>query len=144
MAQVKPNLTVDVGLAQTGGRAPTQAAKAAIHAARSASAPRSENGAGSLATTGAYEGADGRADTGVGGDPDLSGNGRNTAGDGFSSDEDGDGQDLYAAAQRRLQHGSGSKGARATRDDQHGATTEQGGRRMVSSVLDGSCIPSNI
>ncbi|CEH18232.1 hypothetical protein CBOM_04646 [Ceraceosorus bombacis] len=136
MAQVKPNLTVDVGLAQTGGRAPAQAAKAAIHAARSASAPRSENGDGSLPGGGGYEGAYGGTESAIDMNAQSIENGRTATADGFSSDEDGDGQDLYAAAQRRLQHGATSKGARATRDDQHGGASTQGGRRMYADNSD--------
>ncbi|PWN41355.1 hypothetical protein IE81DRAFT_178225 [Ceraceosorus guamensis] len=136
MAQVKPNLTVDVGLAQTGGRAPAQAAKAAIHAARSASAPRSENGDGSLPGGGGYEGAYGGTESAIDMNAQSIENGRTAAADGFSSDEDGDGQDLYAAAQRRLQHGATSKGARATRDNQHGGASAQGGRRMYADNSD--------
>lgn len=113
MAQVRPALTVDVGLAQQpggsapAGRAATQAARAAIHAARSAQAPGSQRGDELL-----------EAQPGDGAD-------------GFSSDDDGDGVDAYASAQRRLKNGAASVGARATRDQSHGAA--QTTRRRVSA-----------
>jgi hypothetical protein len=115
MAQVRPALTVDVGLAQQPGgsapqgRAATQAARAAIHAARSAQAPASQRD----------------------GDDELDEAQPGDGADGFSSDEDGDGVDAYASAQRRLKNGAASVGARATRDQSHGAA--QTTRRRVSA-----------
>lgn len=117
MAQVRPALTVDVGLAQGGaGRAPTQAARAAVHQARSAQAPRTSANAQDAQQQAAMAAHEQQQQQGTA--------------DGFSSDEDGDGQDAYAAAQRRLKHGASSVGARATRDAAHGTAANGAGQQQ--------------
>ncbi|KAL9934594.1 hypothetical protein V8E36_006369 [Tilletia maclaganii] len=99
MAQ-RPSLTVDINVArQQGSR--NQAAKSVQQAQASVGTH-----VGNMQQTGAPPRI-------IEAPPELQGQ------DGFSSDEDdGQGQDMYAAAQARLKAGSGSAGAQATRASQ--------------------------
>ncbi|EPQ31683.1 uncharacterized protein PFL1_01016 [Pseudozyma flocculosa PF-1] len=136
MARVKPALTLDVNVGPTsnigiGGsststtpraRQAAIASKAQTQIRASAQAPPAAAAPGGSADS-AYT-VESHLDSDLGtGDQDYGG---------FSSDDDG--QDAYAAATRRLRAGSGSAGARATRDNSHGGKrprqSQQGGQQQ--------------
>lgn len=96
MAQVsnRPVLSVDVNVGPTASRAPTTSQQARAQAQARASA--------TVNNTSQFD--------------DANDDNQQAAQGGFSSDEDGAGQDAYAAATSRLKAGAASSGAKATKN----------------------------